>query len=104
MATALTRYKIGEKDKKWIKTFREKPFGHHPMEMMRLLNRMRAEDIEGKHVLVNVKPHREWVVAEMQGRGKPLKYHNIRVNSLKDGEWEIFKLRWYRHTGEQLKD
>ena len=41
-------------------------------------------------------------VAEMQGRGKPLKYHNIRVSSRNEGEWEIFKLRWHRHTGEIL--
>jgi hypothetical protein len=104
MATALTRYKIGEADKKWIETFRKRPFGHHPPELMRLLNRMRAEDIEGKYVLVNLKPHKEWMVAEMQGRGMAPKYHNIRVDNLKDGEWEIFKLRWYRHTGEQLED
>lgn len=104
MATTLTRYVIGEQDRMWIEAFRKKPIGPHPPALMRLLNRMRGEDVEGKHVLVNLVPHRLWAVAEMQGRGKPPRMLDIRVDNLKDGEWEIFKLRWHRHTGERLAD
>ena len=104
MATTLTRYRIGPDDKTLIAAFRAKPIGPHEPALQRLLNRMRGEDIEGKHVLINLEPHREWEVAELQGRGKPPKRLGIRVTSVKDGEWEIFKLRWHRHTGERLKD
>ena len=89
-------------DRKWIETFKEKPVGIHPPELIRLLNRMRAEPIEGKHCLIIDKPHEQWVIAEMQGRGLPPTLLNIRVKNCKDGEWEIFKLRWQRYTGKAL--
>lgn len=101
--TNMTRHQISESDRKWIEVFKKKPIGIHPPELMRLLNRLRGEAIEGKFVLVIDRPYEEWVVAELQGRGKPLKYHNIRVSSREEGEWEIFKLRWHRHTGEVLE-
>jgi len=101
--TTMTRYQIGEQDRQWIDHIRKQPVGIQPPEVIRLLNRMRGEAIEGKYCLVIDRPHQEWVVAEMQGRGKPLKYHNIRVSSREEGEWEIFKLRWHRHTGETLE-
>ena len=100
--TMMTRYKISNDDRKWIETFKDCPVGIHPPELIRLLNRMRGEPIEGKYCLVIDKPHKQWVVAEMQGRGKPPKRLDIRVNSRKEGEWEIFKLRWQRYTGETL--
>jgi hypothetical protein len=104
MATNLTRYRIGPQDRALIAAFRDKPIGPHAPALQRLLNRMRGEDIEGKHVLISLTPHREWEVAELQGRGKPPKRLGIRVSSVKDGEWQIFKLRWLRHTGERLDD
>ena len=58
-------------DRKWIETFKEKPVGIHPPELIRLLNRMRAEPIEGKHCLIIDKPYEQWVIAEMQSRGLP---------------------------------
>lgn len=104
MATTLTRYRVGAEDKRLITAFRAKPIGPHAPALQRLLNRMRGEDIEGKHVLISLKPHREWEVAELQGRGRPPKRLGILVESLEDGEWQIFKLRWLRHTGERLED
>lgn len=104
MATTLTRYRIGAADKALIAAFRAKPIGPHTPALQRLLNRMRGEDTEGKHVLISLVPHREWEVAELQGRGRPPKRLGTRVASVKDGEWEIFKLRWLRHTGERLED
>ena len=101
--TTMTRYQITDDDRKWIETFKEKPVGIHPPELIRLLNRMRGEPIEGKYCLIIDKPHEQWVIAEMQGRGLPPKPLNIRVKSRKDGEWEIFKLRWHRYTGKALQ-
>ncbi len=43
------------------------------------------------------------MIAVLQGRGLPPKPLNIRVKSRKDGEWEIFKLRWQRYTGKALQ-
>ena len=100
--TTMTRYQITDDDRKWIETFKEKPVGIHPPELIRLLNRMRSEPIDGKYCLIIEKPHEQWVIAEMQGRGLPPKLLNIRVKSRKDGEGEIFKLRWQRHTGKAL--
>jgi len=100
--TMMTRYKISDEDRKWIETFRDCPVGIHPPELIRLLNRLRGEAIEGKYCLVIDKAHEEWTVAEMQGRGKPVKLLDIRVKTRAEGEWEIFKLRWQRHTGETL--
>lgn len=104
MATMLTRYRITSEDRQLIAAFRAKPIGPHAPALQRLLNRMRGEDIEGKHVLISLTPHRAWEVAELQGRGKPPKRLGIRVSSTREGEWEIFKLRWLRHTGERLED
>jgi hypothetical protein len=103
MATALSRFAITAADRAEIARFRASPTGYHPPGLTRLLNRMRGEDIVGKYVLVNVVPHREWVLAELQGRGRPPKLHGVRVTSLEQGEWEIFRRRWYRYTGEELE-
>ena len=100
--TMMTRYKVSDEDRKWIETFKDCPVGIHPPELIRLLNRLRGEAIEGKYCLVIDKAHHEWTVAEMQGRGKPVKLLDIRVRTRAEGEWEIFKLRWQRHTGESL--
>ena len=104
MATTLTRYVINDADRSLIEGFRKKPIGPHPPALMRLLNRMRGADVEGKHVLLNLASHERWVVAEMQGRGKPPKPLGIEVTSVAEGEWQIFKLRWQRLTGERLAD
>ena len=102
--TTLTRYMIGREDRALIEQFRRKPVGPHPPALQRLLNRMRGADVEGKHVLLSLEPHKRWVVAELQGRGKPPKSTGIEVDSLAAGEWEIFKLRWQRLTGDRLTD
>ena len=102
--TLLTRHEITEDDKQYIEEFKSNPVGLHSDGLMRVLNKMRGEDIAGKYVVVCTKPFEEWRLAEMQGRGKPLKYHDVTFNNMNDAEWEIFKRRWERHTGEKLSD
>ena len=48
--------------------FRANPFGPHSAELQKMLNVMRWEPIEGKYVLVNTVPHREWCLAQLPAR------------------------------------
>ena len=88
-----------------IEEFRRKPVGQHSAFLQQRINVMRAEPVEGKYVLLCTKPHREWVLAQMNGRGKPLTIHGNRVfHSLNEGEYEIFRLRWERHFGKKIPE
>ena len=88
-----------------IEEFRRKPVGQHSAALQRLINVMRGEAIEGKYVLLCTKPHREWVLAQMNGRGKPLTvHHNWVFHDLVEAEYEIFRRRWERHFGKAIPD
>lgn len=102
----MTGYQINPKDKHLVEEFKAKPIGHHSAELQQLLNVFRGEAMADKYVLVCTKPHKEWVLGQMTGnRGEPVKIHRNKVfHSIYDAEWEIFKLRWKKYTGEQLKD
>ncbi len=97
-------YPIDTNRKDLAREFKSNPFGPHSAELQRILNRMRWEPLKGKFVLVCTKPHQEWTLAELPGeRGKPIKLHEDQVfTSLADAEWEVFKRRWKRITGEEL--
>ena len=81
--------------------FRRNPFGPHSAELQKVLNVMRWEPIEGKYVLVNTVPHKEWCLAQLPGkRGVPVTLHeDIVFTDLGEAEWYIFRLRWKKHTG-----
>lgn len=86
-----------------IEEFRRKPVGQHSPFLQQRINIMRAEAVEGKYVLLCTKPHREWVLAQMNGRAKPLTIHGNRVfHSLTEAEYAIFRLRWQRHFGKTI--
>jgi hypothetical protein len=88
-----------------IAEFQCKPVGQHSPFLQRLINVMRGEPVEGKYVLLCTKPHREWVLAQMNGRAKPLTVHWNRVfHDLGEAEFEIFKLRYKRHFGKMIPD
>lgn len=88
-----------------IEEFRRKPVGAHSGDLQHLLNLLRNEPLEGKHVLVCTKPGREWALAQLSGvRGGPVRIHGDRTfHSLAEAELEVFKLRWERLTGRTLK-
>lgn len=81
--------------------FRRNPFGPHSAELQKVLNVMRWEPIEGKYVLVNTVPHKEWCLAQLPGkRGVPVTLHeDVVFTDLGEAEWYIFRLRWKKHTG-----
>lgn len=96
--------RIDPNGKHLVEEFRKHPLGHHSAELQRLLNRLRWEPMKDKYVLVCTKPHREWTLAQLPGvRGQPVKLLKDHVfHSLKEAEWAVFKLRWKKHTGEEL--
>ena len=103
-----SRYKINTADKHLVEEFRANPIGHHSPALQKLLNLFRGEDMDGKYVLVCTKPHEEWVLAQFADpsrRGEPLKMHYNQIfQSIEQAEWEVFKLRWHKYTGESLDD
>jgi len=99
-------YKITKKDRQFIEEFRRVPVGHHSPGLQRILNVFRGEALEGKYVLVCTKPHREWTLAQLKGqKGQPLQVlPNMRYRQPIDAEWDVFRLRWRKYTGEKLID
>jgi hypothetical protein len=86
-----------------IAEFRRKPVGQHSPFLQQRINIMRGEPVEGKYVLLCTRPHREWVLAQMNGRAKPLTIHsNVVFHDLVEAEYEIFRLRWERHFGKKI--
>lgn len=99
-------YKLKPTDKQFVQEFKAKPIGLHTPGLQRILNLFRGESMSGKYVLVCTKPHQQWMLAELPSRrGQPLKVHHNQVfQSIEQAEWEVFKLRWHKYTGERLDD
>lgn len=98
-------YKIGPDDLTFAEEFRRKPIGHHSPGLQRVLSAMRGAPLRDKHVVFCSKPHKEWILAELSGvQGQPMRLHTDKhFRSLAEAEWEVFKLRWKRHTGKDLE-
>ncbi len=101
--TLLNVYKPTDDDRKLIDEFRSNPNGQHSKDLQRLLNLFRGEDIEGKYIVLCTKPFKEWELGQTTGRAKPIKRLGLKFTNLDDAEWEVFKRRWKRYTGETLK-
>jgi hypothetical protein len=88
-----------------IEEFCQKPVGQHSAFLQQRLNVMRGEPVEGKYVLLCTKPHKEWVLAQMNGRTKPLTiYRDIVFHDINRAEYEIFRRRWERHFGVKIPE
>jgi hypothetical protein len=99
-AASLTEQEIAA-----IREFRANPVGQHSPFLQRIINVMRSEPVVGKYVLLCTKPHQEWVLAQMNGRKKPLTIHgNAVFHDVVEGEYEIFRRRWERHFGSRIPD
>lgn len=98
-----SHYKIRAEDWIYAEEFRANPQGHHSPGLQRVLTLFRSAPLKGKHVLIETKPYKEWRLARHPGeRGKPVTLLDKVYRDPKDAEWEIFKLRWKAHTGEDL--
>ncbi|MGX9148355.1 hypothetical protein [Mesorhizobium sp. 128a] len=85
--------------------FRLRPFGHHSPELQRLLHVLRSLPIPGKEALVSVVPNREWMLVTLTGeKDRPFVRHQDQTfTDLAEAEWAVFKLRWKRVFGGDLR-
>ncbi len=99
-------YKVSDQDRSVVTEFNQKPIGHHSPELQRVLNVFRGEPTQDKYVLVCTKPHKEWTLGLLPGEpGKPVKLLKGQVfTNIEDAEREIFRRRWKKHTGSELKE
>ncbi len=84
--------------------FKANPLGRHGPELQRVLNRMRLERVKGRYVLVESAPG-EYTLAQLSGeRGTaPTLIEEHVFQNPDDAEWVVFKLRWKKLTGRELK-
>ncbi|TDQ81488.1 hypothetical protein A8950_2556 [Dongia mobilis] len=88
-----------------VAEFRRKPFGRHSAELQRILNRMRSEPFEGHYVLLRDGRFGPWRLAQLGRRPQdPVTPTGHVFASKLEAEWEVFKLRWQRLTGQELRD
>jgi hypothetical protein len=94
-----------ERDLHFAQEFFRNPVGHHSAGLQRVLNLFRGEPLEGKYVLVCVKPHKEWQLAVLSGkRGEPVRLVDGKIyHDLEEAERDVFKLRWKAFTGHELQ-
>jgi hypothetical protein len=98
-------YKIDpERDRLYIEEFRRTPIGHHSPGLMRLLTVMRQDPSGRQVILICRKPFREWVLGEMPAsRNEPIAIEDGPVfTSREEAEWEVFRRRWHKLTGEAI--
>jgi hypothetical protein len=83
--------------------FKGRPFGPHSPELQAVLNVLRGSRHCQNLLLVCVKSHAEWVLAEKQPDGLPPRLFSDPVfSSREEAEWHAFRLRWEAVTGERL--
>jgi hypothetical protein len=99
-------YKINAANRDVIAEFRRSPFGRHSPELQYVLNRLRWTSLDQRYILICRRPKQEWLLGRLSGeRGKPVDIVTDRIFTTRaDAEWEVFKLRWREHTGEELND
>ena len=98
-------YEIDPKgDLPLARAYRDRPEGPHRPDLLRLLNRLRWEPANDRHVLVCLERHRRWALGKMDGRrGAPVRLlEDQTFTSRREAEWAVFKLRWKRATGHDL--
>lgn len=87
-----------------VAEFRAKPTGQHSPALQRLINHVRSEPMAGKLALLCTRPHEEWRLVRMNGRGKPMTLLDGVFHDINEAEWAIFKMRMKRHFDIVLAD
>lgn len=93
-----------EADRAFIEEFRRRPIGRHSPGLRRVLNALRFDASGRQVILVCRKPFQEWVLGEMPAKrsGKITIEDGPVFHSREEAEWEAFRRRWRRHTGEAI--
>jgi len=84
-----------------VAEFRARPLGRHSANLQEILNRFRADPIEGKHFLLMVAPQRRWALARF-GTGTPIDWAvvpGVEFDTIEAAEWHVFRLRWQARYG-----
>ena len=75
--------------------FRAQPHGRHSAELQRVLNRMRSEPFNGRHVLVQDRKDLPYRLARLGPTpADPISYTGDTFVTLQEAEWAVFRLRW----------
>src|SRR5215475_10624232 len=98
-------YKVQPEDLVYAEEFRQRPIGHHSPGLQRVLSLFRGAEPTDRYVIFCTTPYSEWILAQVAGvQGAPIRFLRDKVfHSLEEAEWEVFKLRWQRHTGRDLE-
>ena len=94
-----------ERDRQYIEEFRANPIGAHSPGLQRLLNVIRNDLTGYQIVLVCRKPFAEWVLGTMPPNrldGPIVIEEGPVFTSREEAEWEVFRRRWRRYTGEGI--
>ncbi|MEQ8666313.1 MAG: hypothetical protein RIC16_11365 [Rhodospirillales bacterium] len=102
----MSRYRISDNDLTYAAEFKANPLGSPSPGLQRVMNLLRGGPKEGKYVLIVKEPFRRWVLGRMPGeRGQPFEIlESHEFTELAVAEWEVFKLRWKAHTGDDLEE
>ena len=102
----MSRYRISDNDLTYAAEFKADPLGSPSPGLQRVMNLLRGGPKEGKYVLIVKEPFRRWVLGRMPNeRGQPFEVlEGHEFTELAVAEWEVFKLRWKAHTGDDLEE
>ena len=103
-AKDLNRLIQGQDLAELVVEFRTKTTGQHSSALQRLINHIRSEPMEGKLALLCTRPHEEWRLVQMNGRGNAMTLLDGLFTDLDEAEWAIFKLRMKRHFNIEFND
>ena len=100
----MEEFRLTAEDRVLAGEFRDNPFGPHSSRLAAIVRAFRGPPMAGKYVLIDVDPHREWIIGRLTGDPKrPIEaFESCRFASVREAEWEVFKLRWREHAGEEL--
>tara|TARA_Y100001970_G_C14137923_1_gene805402 strand:+ start:157 stop:474 length:318 start_codon:yes stop_codon:yes gene_type:complete len=104
----MSKYQIIESDHDLALEFKKNLFEnnfYHSPSLQRILNLFRSNADENKYVLFKPSNKKIWYLANLpRKRGKKIKInYKISFDNILDAEWYVFKKRWKKHTGKNLK-
>ena len=101
----MSRYRLTDDDLQHAREFRKNPLGVPSPGLQRVLNLLRGGPKSGKYVLITTDPFKRWVLGRLPAeRGQGVEVlEDVVFTDLAEAEWEVFKLRWQMHTGQDLE-
>jgi len=85
--------------------FRDRPFGPHGTELQKILKILRWDTIDDRIIAVQPDRGGRWQLARSTGRkGSPIEiFEGPGFATPAEAQWAIFRRRWERHTGQELR-